>query len=172
DFVLADEVEQTHYGRAYGLERAGDMLGAVTGPLAAVLLLWGGLPVRSVLLWAALPGVGAAAAVLLLVRERTPAGPAERAAAGAPSPALPRPFWLLLVGILLFGMGDFSRSFLIWIAARSLGESGKGAPGTLSVAVLLYAGHNLVSALAAYPVGRWIDRRSKVATLASGYALG
>lgn len=171
DFVLSDEVKQTHYGRAYGLERAGDMLGAVTGPLAAVLLLWIGLQVRSVLLWAALPGMGAVAAVLFLVRDRAPADPAPGSAA-APKPALPRSFWLMLVGILLFGMGDFSRSFLIWIAARSLGESGKGAPGTLSVAVLLYAGHNLVSALAAYPVGRWVDRRSKVAMLAAGYALG
>jgi len=173
DFVLSDEVKQTHYGRPYGLERAGDMLGAVTGPLAAVLLLWIGLQVRSVLLWAALPGLGAVAAVVFLVRERAPAEPAPAgAAAAAPKPGLPRPFWLMLVGILLFGMGDFSRSFLIWIAARSLGESGKGAPGTLSVAVLLYAGHNLVSAVAAYPVGRWVDRRSKVATLAAGYALG
>jgi MFS family permease len=172
DFVLSDEVKQTHYGRAYGLERAGDMLGAVTGPLAAVLLLWIGLQVHSVLLWAALPGMGAVAAVLFLVRDRTSADPDPAAAAAVPKPALPRSFWLMLVGILLFGMGDFSRSFLIWIAARSLGESGKGAPGTLSVAVLLYAGHNLVSALAAYPVGRWVDRRSKVATLAAGYALG
>ncbi|MBI3857712.1 MAG: MFS transporter, partial [Planctomycetes bacterium] len=28
DFLLADEVERTHYGRAFGLERAGDMAGA------------------------------------------------------------------------------------------------------------------------------------------------
>jgi MFS family permease len=170
DFILSDEVKQTHYGRAYGLERAGDMLGAVSGPLAAVLLLWAGLQVGPVLLCAAIPGLGAVAAILFLVKER-PADPVPVASAG-PRPALPRPFWLMLVGILLFGMGDFSRSFLIWIAARSLGESGKGAPGTLSVAVLLYAGHNLVSALAAYPIGRWVDRRSKVATLAGGYALG
>lgn len=40
DYLLADAVEATHYGRAYGLERAGDMLGAVAGPLGAALLVW------------------------------------------------------------------------------------------------------------------------------------
>jgi hypothetical protein len=32
DFMLADEVGPTHFGRAYGIERAADMLGAVAGP--------------------------------------------------------------------------------------------------------------------------------------------
>ena len=31
DFLMADAVESTHYGRAFGLERAGDMIGAVVG---------------------------------------------------------------------------------------------------------------------------------------------
>src|SRR5262249_43220299 len=31
DFLLSDAVDREYYGRAYGLERAGDMLGAVTG---------------------------------------------------------------------------------------------------------------------------------------------
>ncbi len=35
DSLLSDAVERTHYGRAFGLERSGDMLGAVVGPLAA-----------------------------------------------------------------------------------------------------------------------------------------
>src|SRR4029078_4955044 len=72
DFVLSDEVKQTHYGRAYGLERAGDMLGAVSGPLAAVGRIWAGVAYRSVILWAIVPGLAAVAAVLFLVRERAP----------------------------------------------------------------------------------------------------
>src|SRR5262249_55154948 len=43
DHLLADAVEPTHYGRAFGLERAGDMLGAVVGPLLATLLIWAGI---------------------------------------------------------------------------------------------------------------------------------
>jgi MFS family permease len=153
DFLLSEEVKQTHYGRAYGLERAGDMLGAVAGPLLAAALVWAGLSFSSIFLWALIPGLLAVASVLFLVRERVPDETAAPAGVpAAPKPAFPRAFWLLL----------------IWIAARSVGASG----GAVPVAVLLYAGHNLLSAAAAYPVGRWADRRSKLRTLLGGYALG
>src|SRR5690606_11969451 len=55
--------------------------------------------------------------------------------------------------------------------AGVLGEQG-GASGVLSTAVLLYAGHNLISALAAYPAGKLGDARSRSKVLIFGYALG
>ena len=168
DVLLSEEVKQTHYGRAYGLERAGDMLGAVAGPLLGALLIWAGLAVSGIFLWALVPGLCAVAAVAFLVKERVTEEAPHSAAAPGSKPSLPRAFWLLLVGVLLFGLGDFSRSFLIWIAARSLGSSG----GAVPLAVLLYALHNLVSAASAYPIGRWADQRSKVRILIGGYALG
>jgi MFS family permease len=172
DFLLADEVRRTHYGRAFGLERAGDMAGAVAGPLLAALLVWAGLTYRSIMVWSLIPGLLAVAAILFLVRERRDGAESKPAAGGAPKPSIPSKFWLLLAGVLLFGLGDFSRTFLILIAARSLGGEDAPAGGTLSLPVLLYAGHNLVSALAAYPIGRWADRRSKVRVLIGGYVLG
>jgi MFS family permease len=172
DFLISEEVKQTHYGRAYGLERAGDMLGAVVGPLLASLLIWAGLSASRIFLWALVPGLCAVAAVLFLVKERVPEGAPQVGGAPRPKPSLPRPYRLLLVGVWLFGLGDFSRSFLIWIAARSLGENGSPSRGSIPLAVLLYAVHNLVSAAAAYPIGRWADRRSKIRILIGGYALG
>lgn len=178
DYLLADAVETTHYGRAYGLERAGDMLGAVVGPLVAALLVWSGIEFRSIILWTLLPGFLAAASLFFLTRERGAAGPeaAGPEAAGPPEkpvrPAFPRTYWLFLAGVSLFGLGDFSRTFLIWLAARGLGEDGVPVAGTVSVAVLLYALHNLVSAAAAYPVGHLGDRRSKLPVLIGGYGLG
>lgn len=172
DFLLSEEVKQTHYGRAYGLERMGDMLGAVAGPLLAVALLWAGLSLSSIFLWALIPGLLAVSSVLFLVKERPSQEPEGAAAPPGPKPAFPRAFWLLLAGVMLFGFGDFSRSFLIWLAARSLGEGGGKIGGGIPVAVLLYVVHNLVSAAAAYPIGRWSDKRSKLRTLIAGYALG
>ncbi len=170
DFLLSDEVERTHYGRAYGLERAGDMAGAVAGPLVAALLVWAGLAYGSIMLWAFVPGMLAVLSVLFLVRER---GDGHAAASSVgPKPSIPRSFWLLLAGVFLFGIGDFSRTFLILIAARSLDGGRAPAAGMLSIPVLLYAAHNLVSALAAYPIGRWADRWSKPRVLICGYALG
>jgi MFS family permease len=170
DALLADEVQRTHYGRAYGLERAGDMLGAVAGPLAAALLVWFAVPFGQVILWSLAPGLVAAACMAFLTRERVAAPPPD---ARAPArPAFPRAFWVFLVGVTLFGLGDFSRTFLILLAARALGEEGGHGMGTLSVPVLLFALHNLVSAVAAYAIGHWADRVSKRRLLTAGYALG
>lgn len=173
DYLLADAVEPTHFGRAYGLERAGDMLGAVVGPLIAAGAVALGLGFRDLILWTLVPGLIAAGALFFIARERADdhAEIADPVSEARQAPRLPRAFWMFLIVVMLFGMGDFSRTFLIWIAARSLGTD-VSADGVLSMAVLLYAGHNLVAALAAYPAGHIGDRRSKRGVLAAGYALG
>ncbi|WP_447975241.1 MFS transporter [Nitrospira sp. Kam-Ns4a] len=176
DALLAEAVAPTHYGRAYGLERAGDMAGAVVGPLAASALLFVGVAFRDVLLWTLIPGLLAAGAMFVMTRERTPPTAAR---ADRPPPAarrgFPRAFWLFLIGVALFGLGDFSRTFLVWLAARDLGGANPAADqvtGLVSAAALLYMLHNLVSAGAAYPIGHLGDRRSRYAVLLWGYGLG
>ena len=170
DFLLADEVGPTHFGRAFGFERSADMIGAVVGPLVAAALVWRGLPFDEVILWSIIPSALSVAAIVALTRDRP-----GRDTTAAPPPIararLPRAFWWFAGGVLLFGLGDFSRTFLIFLAARSVGES-HGAGGALSMAVLLYAAHNLVSALAAYPAGHLGDARSKPKVLVAGYGLG
>ncbi len=176
DYLLADAVEKTHYGRAFGLERAGDMLGAVSGPLLATLLLWVGWSFRTIILWTLLPGLAAAALMFFLIREREDESSEADGSSKAERPAalkrFPAWFWLFLVGVFLFGLGDFSRTFLVWLVAQAVGDSPSAAVGTLSVAALLYAVHNLVSAGAAYPVGWLGDRRAKFPVLVVGYAVG
>jgi len=181
DYLLADAVPPQYYARAYGLERAGDMLGAVVGPLLAFVLLAVGLELRSILLWSLLPGLLAAGAFFFFTQERSPS--ADRSTSGSTAttataralPPFPPLFWYFLLGVFLFGLGDFSRTFVVWLAAQALGEGESGfssVPGSLSLAVLLYMVHNLVSALAAYPVGMVGDRRAKLPLLVAGYALG
>lgn len=172
DFVLADEVGPTHFGRAYGLERSADMAGAVAGPLIAGLLVATGADLATVILWSLIPSGIAVIAVLALTadREAPPPPPAPAEAPAGPRAPLPRAYWLFVGGVLLFGLGDFSRTFLIVLGARALGA---GDPTqVLTVAVLLYAGHNLVSAIAAYPAGRLGDAGSRPRVLVAGYALG
>jgi MFS family permease len=171
DHILADAVLPTHYGRAYGFERAGDMLGAVVGPLVATLLVWASFDLGTVILWSLLPGLAAAGAMFFLAREpRTHAAPPSHAAR-AVRPPFPRKFLWFTGAVLLFGLGDFSRTFLIWLAAGSMGES-RAANGSLSIAVLLYVLHNGVAAASAYPIGQLGDRRPKNLVLLGGYVLG
>ena len=68
DALLASLTPESAHGRAFGLERAGDNLGAVVGPLlAAGLVAWVGI--RPTLYLAAIPGLFAAAAILIAARE-------------------------------------------------------------------------------------------------------
>lgn len=175
DFLLADEVGASHFGRAYGFERTADMIGAFIGPLVAAGLVWSGMGFQEVILWSLIPSAISVLSIAAMTRDReVPLAPAKLAADATPASAtkLPRAFWLFVGGVLLFGLGDFSRTFLILLAASVFGEQGGGSGGVLSMAVLLYAGHNFVSAIAAYPAGKLGDARSKSKVLIGGYALG
>jgi MFS family permease len=172
DFILADAVEPTHFGRAYGVERTSDMIGAVAGPLLALFLVGLGCDLRVVLLVSVAPSLLAVVSFFAMTRDKLVAsadGTKPRA-----STRLPRAFWAFVIGVFLFGLGDFSRTFLILLASRALGSDGSEPAGSLLLTgpVLLYAMHNLVSAVAAYPAGRAGDRGSKLRVLLVGYVLG
>jgi MFS family permease len=170
DFLVSDSVEPRYYARAFGLERAGDMIGAVAGPLLALSLLAAGVAMKSVLLIAVVPGLLAAACVMGLVKER-----AHDPAAGHGTmlrPSMPRGYWPLLGAVLLFGLGDFSRSFLILAVAKATPIADSGKAVLFGLPVLLYALHNGVSAIATFPSGHFADRFGRRRVLAVGYLLG
>jgi MFS family permease len=159
------------------------MLGALTGPLIAVLLVSLHVDLHAIILWSIVPATIPVISILALTRDRASAagehGPtappsldATSHRARSASARLSSDFKRYLMGVLLFGMGDFSRTFLILLASRALSERDHGATGTVSIAVLLYVMHNAVSALAAYPIGHLADRVKKLDILIGGYALG
>jgi hypothetical protein len=167
--MLADEVGAAHFGRAYGVERAADMLGAVAGPLVAAALLWAGAETRTIILASLLPSLIAVMSFFSMTRDRSVEQPSPE---GLVADRLPRRFWVFVGGVALFGIGDFSRTFLILLAAVAFAGTGETSSGALSIAVLLYALHNLVSAGTAYPAGHLADRGSKLRVLVVGYGLG
>jgi MFS family permease len=168
DSMMASAVEPKDYGKAFGLERAGDMLGAVIGPLLAALFVALALTLPQIFLITLIPGFGAVAAVVFLVKERRKTK--EEIARSAARPSLPGRFWAFLGVVLLFGMGDFSRTFLILEGGRRL-PPGAGT-ALLAVPVLLYVLHNAVSGVMTFPSGLLADKWSYGKTLAVGYGLG
>ncbi len=113
DALIAASVSPEDRGRAFGLQRAMDHMGAVLGPVAAFLLLAGaGLSYRSVFFLAAVPGAVAVAALLFLVREAGTPAPSH-AGAFLHDGGLPRPFRRYLVIVSVFTLGNASDSFLI-----------------------------------------------------------
>jgi MFS family permease len=169
DFLVSDSVEPRFFARAFGVERAGDMVGAVVGPLLALTLLASGFALQRVLLLAIVPGLLAALCIVWLVKERAHDPDALTAEL---RPAMPRGYWPLVAAVLLFGLGDFSRSFLILAVAKAAPVADDGKAMLFGLPVLLYAIHNGVSALATIPSGHLADRFGRRRVLAVGYLLG
>ncbi|MEO7035310.1 MAG: MFS transporter [Polyangiaceae bacterium] len=173
DAMLTDAIPKEARGRAFGFHRFGDTLGAVLGPMLAVALLTtsGGVleTARKLLWWSLLPGVLSAVVFALCVGERT------RTASSTQSFRLalgqtPVRFRRYLVGVGLFGAGDFAHSMLI-LAATQLLTPSWGPMKAAGIGGSLYVLHNVVYAAAAYPAGALADKVGHQRVLAWGYSL-
>jgi MFS family permease len=169
--LLAADVAPGAYGRAFGLERLMDTVGAIAGPLTALWLLKvTNHNYRAVFLWTLLPGMIAVLSFWLLVRER-PFEARKKVTFLTGLRNLPRNFREFLLGVGVFGSGDFSHTLLILYASRMLAPA-HGVARAASLAVGLYTLHNVFYAGSAYVSG-WISDHvpHRKAILAGGYGL-
>jgi len=172
DSLLAGSVEPAQLGRAFGVERAMDSIGAIAGPLLAAPLIVA-VGYRWLFAISIVPGLLAATAVLVLVRE-VPRRLHTSAEFTAPMRTLARtrgPFRRLLIGVGLYGLGNFSATLLILQATNLLHAHGRSSSDAAAVAVLLYAAHNAANAGFAYPAGAIADRIGRRAVLVAGVGL-
>ena len=172
DAMLGSLAPSEAYGRAYGLERAGDNLGAVAGPLLAAGLV-GLIGVRHTIYLSVIPGLFAAVAITIAAREarKLPMQAIRSRArlelgklreAGLIRPLLP---------IAAFELGNVATTLLILRATTLLHHGGRSATTATSLAVLIYAGHNLFGAGVAAAGGHWLDRAGPRIVFASGAAV-
>lgn len=166
--LLAEATTPETYGRAFGLERAMDSAGAVLGPLLA-LLVASALGLRWIFALTLIPGLLAALVIATLVEER-PHVPRPDAGLRGGWRDLPAAFKRRLAGVGLAGAGDFSNTLLIlWATQAWTPAHGRAKAATL--AMLFYAGYNVVYAASCYASGHLSDFFPKKAVLACGYAL-
>ncbi|MGZ4609300.1 MAG: MFS transporter, partial [Actinomycetes bacterium] len=172
DALLVSLVPRTAFGRASGLERAGDNAGAVAGPLLASALI-AVVGIRHAMLLAFIPGVLAAGAITVAAREakRPMAAPARRRTLSFNLTEL-RDAGLVrtLAPAALFELGNVATTLLILRATDLLHADGRTLTTATSLAVLLYAVHNGAASLAAVGGGHLADRVSPrvVFALAAG----
>jgi MFS family permease len=168
--LLAAAVTRETYGRAFGFERMMDTVGAIVGPIMALILVTAfAHNYRRVFLVTLIPGLLAAGVITFLVKEKE-RKPVSHVSFGERLRSLPKHYRKFLVAVGLFGAGDFAPTLLILLAARKLTPE-FGAAKAATFAVGFYVVRNVFYAAFA-PVAGWLaDKFKKQFILAFGYAL-
>lgn len=167
--LLADAVDPSVYGRAYGFERAMDNLGAIGGPLLALALI-SAFSVRTAILLSVLPGLLAAAAMLYAIRHLRRSSTGERRPVRLKiKPVLQGRLRRLMLGVAAFEVGNVAATLLILRATELLSEE-RSADSATRVALLLYLAYNISATLSSIPAGRMSDERGPVFVLSGGVA--
>jgi MFS family permease len=161
DALISESVKESKGGRAFGLHRSIDQLGAVVGPALAFLLL----PVTGTrgLFWMSfIPGVLALIVLLFFVRDRKTRSAPANVFKNA-STILTRRFGLFLIVMGIFALGAYNFSFIL-VKAGTLGVEERILP-------LVYAALNIATVVTALPSGLLADRFGKEKILAVGFGV-
>jgi MFS family permease len=166
DALIADSTLEGARGKAFGLHRAMDSLGAAAGVALSIWLVsmvghnLRPHDYRHIFLISLIPAV-LAVAVLLFIREHKK----ETTARDLPRLSfklLPAKLkWFLFV-VTLFALGNSSNQFLI-LRAKNVGMS-------VLAALAAYLLYNAVYSFLSYPAGRLSDRIGRKRLLVAGYA--
>jgi len=167
DALLSQQSSKETKARVFSFHRGWDTLGAVLGPLLALLFLqFYPAEYKSLFLIAFIPGILSVSLIFLLKEKKQP----------APSIAKGNFFsflsyWKesnpeykqLVTGLLLFALANSSDLFLLLRA--------KEITGSDSITITAYILYNLVYAISSYPMGVWADKIGMKKILLFGLSL-
>ena len=164
DAIIADSVDASRRGMAYGFHRSMDHAGAVVGPLIATALLATWVKDLRTLFWlASIPGALAVLLILLRVRE-VPRMVPIRPPTGHFLHTIPRGVlrrYLLI--LLLFTLGNSSDAFLL-LRAGQLGVPMLALP-------LIWVVFHLVKMTSSLPLGALSDRVGRRRVILAGWTM-
>jgi MFS family permease len=163
DALIAESVDPSIRGRAFGFHAAADNAGAVVGPLIAfgVLYEWH-TPLRTVFWLTAIPGALAVLVLWLFVRDV----PHPVANGGRPplfGTDLPVRFWGYLATVFVFTLGNSTDAFLL-LRANQLGVP-------IALAPVLWALLNFIKSTTGTYGGGLSDRVGRKPLIIAGWLL-
>lgn len=175
DALVADAIDDSIRGRAFGLQRGMDHAGALFGGLiAAALLALDLVTTRQLFLLSAIPGVACVLTIVFFIRDRPPAPDRKpkqtfrlRHAWTAAPPALRR--YLGATG--LFALANSSDMLLLGICYERFMDAGMQPHEAMSRLPLLWALLHVVKSLGTPVAGSLSDRVGRVPLLAASWCI-
>ena len=167
DALIADLAPEDLRGASYGLRQSLDTVGAVLGPLLALMLMYVLADNFTAVFWiAVVPAFVSFAVILFWVHEPerpTTKEGGEKRLTFAAFARLGRAYWLVVIVGSVFTLARFSEAFLL-LRAQSIGLPLALVPGVMVVM-------NVVYALVAWPAGTLSDSLGRYGLLAAGFGL-
>ncbi|KUK34917.1 MAG: Major facilitator superfamily MFS_1 [Caldanaerobacter subterraneus] len=162
DALIAEAVDKDKIGRAYGLHRALDTLGATIGiALAYYFLTSYKGNYKAVFMYSLIPAF-LGVFVLFFAKESKVTNQLSKKLSFSWR-SLDRRLQMFLIVILIFALGNSSNQFLL-LRAKNVGFSD-------SDVILLYLVYNIVYMIFSYPMGRLSDKIGRKKLLIIGYFL-
>lgn len=162
DALIAEAVDKENIGRAYGLHRALDTLGATIGiALAYYFLTSYKGNYKAVFMYSLIPAF-LGVFVLFFAKESKVTNQLSKKLSFSWR-SLDRRLQMFLIVILIFALGNSSNQFLL-LRAKNVGFSD-------SDVILLYLVYNIVYMIFSYPMGRLSDKIGRKKLLIIGYFL-
>lgn len=167
DALIADLTPQDLRGTAYGLRQSLDTVGAVLGPLLAIVFMAAFANHFTNVFWiAVIPAVISVSIIVFAVRE--PQHPAREHATRSPLSRaelarLDVNYWIVVGVAAIFTLARFSEAFLL-LRAKSV-----GMPVTIVPVVMVAM--NIVYSVSAWPAGSLSDSIGRYRLLILGFAL-
>jgi len=168
DAMLSDEATPQTKGKVFGFHRSMDTLGAVLGPVVALVFLYfRPNDYKTLFLIAFLPGLAAVASTFL-IKDKKRIQPKEKVSTPFFSflkywKVSPPIYRKVVIGLLAFALFN-SSDMLLLLKVKQSGMADTHVIG-------LYIFYNLIYALAAFPIGIIADKLSLKAVFTSGLAL-
>lgn len=164
DALIADSINEKSAGRAFGIHRTLDQMGAIVGPVVAFALLQF-IDIRGIFIASLIPGAIALAILVFLVKEVAIKKRANNTLLSNIRIVVKGnvPFTLLLLIAGVFSLGAFNFSFIL-LRASDLGVQTNLIP-------IVYAVINIAHALMGVPSGALADRIGKEKVLVIGYSI-
>lgn len=161
DALISDSAAKSQAGKAFGLHRSLDQVGAIVGPLLAFVVL----PVVGIrgVFWLSFIPAALALVILLFFVVETRGLAKQKSIFENAREVLSHNFVLLLLILGVFTVGAYNFSFIL-LKAGSLGVQEANIP-------LVYACLNLATVVLGLPAGMLADRVGKVPILALSYAV-